>query len=48
MQDINNYTINIQDLEESAKKAILSGYETLLIINGEYYEIELKKGEKTA
>lgn len=42
MQDFSNYsyTIQIDDLEETARKAIEGGYSVSVVINGEYYNIE--------
>lgn len=37
-----NYTIKIQDLEKTAKRVIESGYSFLVVINGEYYDIQIQ------
>lgn len=37
-----NYTIKIQDLEKTAQKVIESGFSFLVVINGEYYDIQIQ------
>ena len=41
-----NYTIKIQDLEKTAQKVIESGYSFLVVINGEYYDIQIQDEKK--
>ena len=43
MQDFSRYpyTIQINDLEETVMKAIKGGYSVSVVINGEYYDVDI-------
>ena len=43
MQDFDNYSyiININKLQETVKKAMSGGYPVFVMINGEYYDVDL-------
>lgn len=43
MQDFDNYSyvININKLQETVKKALDGGYPVTVVINGEYYDVDL-------
>lgn len=43
MQDFSNYPyiIQLQDLEKTARKVIENGLSVTVIINGEYYDVDL-------
>jgi len=50
MQDFENYnyTIKISDVEKAIRAAFDFGVEPLIIINGEYYDIDPEKEEEKA
>ena len=50
MQDFEsyNYTIKLSEIEKVIRKAIDFGVEPLIIINGEYYDIDPEKEDKKA
>lgn len=45
-----NFTLNLEEVQETLKEAIIGGYSAYIIINGEFYEVdagalpEVKKG----
>ena len=43
MQDFSNYsyTIQIDDLKETVIKAMKGGYPVFVVINGEYYDVDI-------
>ena len=43
MQDFRNYSyvIQINDLERTVKEAIEGGYSAFVVINGEYYDVDV-------
>lgn len=48
MQDFTeySYTIRLDRLEQTVKEAMRGGYRVTVIINGEYYDINMDKAEK--
>ena len=48
MQDFTeySYSIDIDKLEQTVNKAVQGGYRVTVIINGEYYDIDMNKTEK--
>lgn len=47
MQDFstNHYIIPIERLKETAENAIKNGYNAIICINGEYYDIDITRKE---
>lgn len=41
-----SYSIRLDKLEQTVKKAAQSGYRVTVIINGEYYDIDMDKADK--
>lgn len=48
MQDFTeySYTVRLDELEKTVKEAVQGGYRVTVIINGEYYDIDMDKAEK--
>lgn len=48
MQDFTEYpySIDIDKLEQTAKNAMQGGYRVTVIINGEYYDINMNEAEQ--
>lgn len=48
MQDFTeySYTIRLDSLEETVRKAIEGGCNVMMVINGEYYDIGTNKAEE--
>lgn len=48
MQDFSNYsyTIQIDDLKETVMKVMKNGYPVFVVINGEYYDVDISSVEK--
>ena len=48
MQDFENYnyTIKISDVEKAIRAALDFGVEPIIIINGEYYDIDMEDEKK--
>lgn len=48
MQDFTeySYSIDIDKLEQTVRKIIEGGYRVMVIMNGEYYDINMNEAEK--
>ena len=48
MQDFRNYSyvIQINDLERTVKEAIEGGYSAYIVLNGEYYDIDISSHQE--
>ena len=44
MQD--SYSIELDRMEETVKKVVEAGYSVMVVINGEYYDINMNEAEK--